>query len=117
VYFNVDVVLKHGCVGRAIVSAGGPSISCQSKGLGKRDLLELGVRVDGNQTTTTNWSPRNPASYSAEEIAGFQSFYENAFPNSSIHAPYVPMDWSNASAAGLSDTTNIVYVTVYVHPS
>jgi hypothetical protein len=83
----------------------------------KRDLLELGVRVGGNQTMTTKGAPRNPAHYSAEEITGFHSFYENAFPNSSIHAPYVPIDWSNESAAGLSNTTNIVYATIYVNPS
>jgi chitinase len=119
VYFNLDVVLKSGCVERAIVSAGGPSVSCQGMGFGKRkrDLLELGVSVDHNQTMTTNGGSGNSAHYSAEKIAEFQSLHENVFPNSNIHAPYVPMDWSNESAAGLSNTANIVYAIVYVDPS
>ena len=114
-YFNIDVVLKAGCIERAIVSAGGPSISCQGMGLGKRkrELPEL-----SNQTMTINGGPGIPAPYSDEEIAEFQSFYENAFPNSSTHAAYVPMDWpKESSSVGLSTTSDIIYVTVYVDPS
>ena len=32
VYFNIDFFIKAGCIERAIVSAGGPKLSCQGQG-------------------------------------------------------------------------------------
>ncbi|OKL59810.1 hypothetical protein UA08_04985 [Talaromyces atroroseus] len=78
VYFNLPFFIKAGCVERAIVSAGGPKISCQGQGLAKRrESLNVGV----------------PPSFTEEENEAFKAFYANA----TTYYPYKPMIWAVAS--------------------
>lgn len=88
VYFNLPFFIKDGCVERAIVSAGGPKISCQGQGFSKRASIGgPGVRP----------------SYTDEEIRSFEDFYANA----TTYYPYVPMDWSKKSITQTSMSMTI----------
>lgn len=77
VYFNLPFFINGGCVERAIVSAGGPKISCKGQGFGKRS----GVAA--------------PPVFTAEEKEAYESFYANA----TTWYPYVPMVWTGVSTA------------------
>ncbi|KAI9643280.1 hypothetical protein NHQ30_007897 [Ciborinia camelliae] len=96
--WNIDFFIKSGCAERAIVSAGGPSISCKGHSLDLRDLSAV----------TNSTDPAGPPNYSAEEIAEFKAAYANA----TTYIPYVPMDWS-----GISNATSTAAGTTSVAPS
>lgn len=98
VYFNIDFFIKAGCIERAIVSAGGPTISCRGQGLGKR-TLGLEGRAGGGP----------PPTYSEEELLAFESYYASL---NETYSPYVPMSWNATSQA--SPPIKFVYVYVYV---
>ena len=83
VSFNIDFFIKAGCVERAIVSAGGPKISCQSQGGGVS--LKLKARSD-------NGGPGIPPTYSEEEIEAFQSYYAGL---NETYTQYTPMNWAD----------------------
>ncbi|KAJ8069027.1 hypothetical protein OCU04_002702 [Sclerotinia nivalis] len=100
-YFNLPFFFKDGCVERAIVSAGGPKLSCKGHGLAKRD-----AEAGSNQTSIG----AVPPTYSEEQIAAFQS----AYANSTTYYPYVGMNWT-ADATPVRNTT-LVYVYVYTDP-
>lgn len=101
--------MKAGCVERAIVSAGGPKISCQGQGIAKRrEGLERPKKARGlearelEKRVRTTAAPR-PPSYSEEEIMSFESFYANA----TAYSQYVPMDWSTVSGTQSSPGSTI----------
>lgn len=103
-YFNIDFFIKAGCVERAIVSAGGPRISCKGQGFGKPPSAEL----DGSGDM-----PGNAPPYSAEEKKEFQEYY------ASLNETYTPYETMNWAAAGPTDLvsrppTKLVYVYAYV---
>ncbi|TEY86654.1 hypothetical protein BOTCAL_0004g00080 [Botryotinia calthae] len=81
--WNIDFFIKDGCVERAIVSAGGPKISCTGHSLSVRD----------SSTAKNSTDPAGPPVYSAEQIAESKAAYANA----TTYIPYVPMDWSSIS--------------------
>ncbi|KAF1971118.1 class V chitinase Chi100 [Bimuria novae-zelandiae CBS 107.79] len=76
VYFNLPFFIKAGCVERAIVSAGGPKISCDKGGI-------CGV---GKKKAN---APAMPV-YTEEEMEEFKMTYGN----NSTHEDYQPEIWS-----------------------
>ncbi|ATY65223.1 class V chitinase [Cordyceps militaris] len=116
VVFNLPFFIKDGCVERAIVSAGGPAISCEAD-----ELFQLHDRQDRAPATRetasamATWSSRvakmgsgkandrpPPVPYTTEEMEAFARFYISIQPeivNMGVHPHYVPMDWGTAGAA------------------
>lgn len=101
VHFNLPTIIKAGCVERAIVSAGGPKISCVGMGtIGglKRDthgpLEERGIElVEASYVPPT-----------AEQLEALQAAYANI----TGVEPYIPMDWSgssNSSSTAVASST------------
>lgn len=82
VYFNLPFFIKSGCVERAIVSAGGPKLSCQGKGtefpFPKR---ALGPALPPPELTT-------------EKLHALQIIYGN---DTSSFQSYVPMNWTTTN--------------------
>ncbi|KAI0875547.1 class V chitinase Chi100 [Hypoxylon argillaceum] len=99
VWFYIDFFIKAGCIERAIVSAGGPKLSCAKGGLArKRDEIEGGSEHERRAQV-----PAQPVYQAASgaELASLTSVY-GAPPAS---APtYTPEVWTN--------TTPIVTVSV-----
>ena len=60
-YFNLPFLIKDGCVERAIVSAGGPKIACDGKGLGRRALSEDGILTARTETVAPNLDDKEVA--------------------------------------------------------
>lgn len=93
-YFNLPFFMKAGCVERAIVSAGGPKISCEGQGLDvkkrnagtKRASLAMRAQIKSNAI---------PPVFSEEQIEGFKDFYAV----NSTYQTYVPQSWSSGLAA------------------
>ena len=85
VYFNIDFFIKAGCIERAIVSAGGPKLSCQGRG----EVAKLKSRsADGG--------PGIAPTYSEGETEAFQSYYAGL---SETYSLYTPMSWATVTAA------------------
>ena len=90
VHFNLPTIIKAGCVERAIVSAGGPKISCKGMGV----------------TTKLKRDPHGPleerdielveASYVPPTAAHLEAL-QAAYANVTGAEPYVPMNWSGSS--------------------
>lgn len=114
VYFTLPFFMKAGCVERAIVSAGGPKLSCKGGGIGppiKRDIGDeedepvsvsparaLETRRKRKQLTTPVFPP-----FSDEVWQVCQSFYEALNEEVGIERvreleTYVPMTWGENSA-------------------
>ncbi|KAK0385664.1 hypothetical protein NLU13_6841 [Sarocladium strictum] len=88
VSFDLPTLIKAGCVQRAIVSAGGPKLSCQGKGNTFR------VEEPGS-AEVKNAAP--PVSGLTEEKLGeLVKVYGN---HSDERRAYVPMDWGETEAA------------------
>lgn len=99
--FDLPFFIKDGCVERAIVSAGGPKISCQGQGTEvfskKREELEQRRKAARANTGPTHHS------LTQEQLDYLASYYGTA--DSANHS-YVPMDWSSASASMASTTSS-----------
>lgn len=76
VFFNLPFLIKAGCVERAIVSAGGPKISCDKGGINGLEEQEANV-------------PVMPI-YTDEEMREFKETYGD----NSTHEVYQPQIWS-----------------------
>jgi chitinase len=90
---NLPFFIADGCVERAIVSAGGPKISCQGQG------LDVRKRFKETRAQVTA-SPSRP-SISDEERRVFESFYGNA----TAYHQYMTMDWRVWSTKQSSSST------------
>ncbi|KAF4223780.1 hypothetical protein CNMCM8980_010274 [Aspergillus fumigatiaffinis] len=118
VYFNLPFFMKEGCVERAIVSAGGPKISCKGGGIGptKRDVdfdIEAEeeeddddeddwTRLDARGTGKTLDTPAFP-SWTDEQLQEFQSFYEAInMQSETAEKTYVPMTWGATSTSPMT---------------
>ncbi|KAI1464711.1 class V chitinase Chi100 [Daldinia caldariorum] len=91
-YFNLPFFIKDGCVERAIVSAGGPKLSCNDHGLGLRGLEEK--RDDRNGMMAA----AEPPSFSEQEQSEFVSFYAA----NRTYRPYAPMAWPTSPASSIT---------------
>ncbi|KAI1131231.1 class V chitinase Chi100 [Nemania abortiva] len=91
VFFNLPFFIKDGCVERAIVSAGGPKISCKGASAfdSKRDVRLLDSRASRMNLT----APVDPP-YTPEQLTEFNAFYKDMQPTVADHS-YVPMVWSS----------------------
>ncbi|KAK7414094.1 hypothetical protein QQX98_007037 [Neonectria punicea] len=102
VYFNLPFFMKLGCVERAIVSAGGPSISCDGQGLKKREAddaedpaaLPAGPPVRRDGLTPGGKVRMEPAfpPYTEAQLQEFEDYYKNIQPTPSQHS-HVPITW------------------------
>ncbi|OAA73472.1 class V chitinase Chi100 [Cordyceps fumosorosea ARSEF 2679] len=111
VVFNLPLFIKDGCVERAIVSAGGPKISCvqdyevrnhpDRRGRVEAEASRMpSRRVEGGGGAGARGPP--PVPYTVEEMEEFARFYISIQPelvNMGTHPHYVPMDWGTAGAA------------------
>lgn len=86
--FNLPFFIKSGCVERAIVSAGGPKLSCHDEGLAKRRVNVRAVRHRGAVATAHVERPdfSNPIIKEA-----YKPFDDTI--NAVTH-PYVPATWT-----------------------
>lgn len=73
--FNLPLFIADGCVERAIVSAGGPKLSCVNRTFG-----------------------RTVPPYNSTQLEEFTQFYQSMRPVDGPHS-YVPMDWGTTTAA------------------
>ncbi|PKX96685.1 class V chitinase Chi100 [Aspergillus novofumigatus IBT 16806] len=123
VYFNLPFFMKEGCVERAIVSAGGPKISCKGGGVGptKRDVNvdvdfdieaeeeeeddddeDVWTILDARGTGKTLDTPAFP-SWTDEQLQEFQSFYEAInMQSGTAEKTYVPMTWGATSTSPMT---------------
>ncbi|KAM3467667.1 hypothetical protein MY5147_008700 [Beauveria neobassiana] len=114
VEFNLPFFIKDGCVERAIVSAGGPAISCkedelfqlhdwQNRSPARRETVSvMGTRSRGSGKA--NDSPPS-VPYTREEMEEFARFYISIQPeivNMGTRPHYVPMDWGTARVMGIA---------------
>lgn len=93
VYFYLPIAIKAGCVERAIVSAGGPKISCVGGGAAKRSLIGREPTREGPKFLPMTDDQR----------AALISVYGNTTTDD-ISAQYAPMDWA---AANSTPTTSV----------
>ncbi|OAA37604.1 class V chitinase Chi100 [Beauveria brongniartii RCEF 3172] len=104
VVFNLPLFIKDGCVERAIVSAGGPAISCkadelfqlhdrQDRGPARRETASVTgtrSRAVAAKTGSRKANDRPPAvPYTAEEMEEFARFYISIQPETSMHASHL----------------------------
>lgn len=68
VYFNLPFFIKSGCVERAIVSAGGPKISCKGSGVRGKGLVKREQAIEEDAVAPV---------FSDEERLALQNFYAN----------------------------------------
>lgn len=98
VFFNLDFFIKAGCVERAIVSAGGPKISCKGGGIWWGEGAEVSKPRDRLMMEGQRKKPgtkSRPRPYTKEEMREFERIYKELQPptgNQTNHT-YVPMDW------------------------
>ena len=88
-YFNLDFFIKDGCVERAIASAGGPKLSCQNQGFGKR-AIDIKPRVDvipaarppnfSNETVANAYKPPNVDITSISHIYNPETWDRSTLP-------------------------------------
>jgi hypothetical protein len=109
VYFNIDLFIKPGCIERAIVSAGGPKISCDYKGEQGNFKLKMRDGDGDGDGLSPSGGPGLPPYFTEEQTAALESHYGIT----TNFAPYVPMNWTNSS---LSTMTSISTDTNLVHP-
>lgn len=88
-YFYLPFFIKDGCVERAIVSAGGPSITCQGGGLAdkRRDVLEARAQTAESAVYQVP---------TEEQLEQMSSLYG---PAPSVSPTYAPAVWSSATAS------------------
>ncbi|KAH3052098.1 hypothetical protein KXW01_000618 [Aspergillus fumigatus] len=116
VYFNLPFFMKAGCVERAIVSAGGPKISCQGGGVGptKREVNvdvdfdiededeDVWISLDARGNGKTLDTPVFP-SWTNEQLQEFQTFYEAInMQSGTAEKTYVPMTWGGTSTSPMT---------------
>lgn len=98
VYFTLPFLIKAGCVERAIVSAGGPKLSCVDGGVGppiKRRAVE--ARDDSKKQLSTPVFPP----FSEEVLQQCLVFYEALNDDAGTrvveeHDDYIPMTWGGS---------------------
>jgi hypothetical protein len=112
--------MKAGCVERAIVSAGGPKLSCEGGGVGppikrdvrigkEEDVVEY-YHDDSADDEAEYWVPLSPRdsiktlvapafpSWTNEQLKEYQTFYEDLdLEATKSDAEYVPMTWTATS--------------------
>lgn len=91
VHFYIPLIIKAGCVELAIVSAGGPHISCVGEGVAKRRLRLEGRELEERQTQLMAPEYLPPTE---DQIQVLQTVYANV---TATGEPYEPMDWSGMS--------------------
>lgn len=109
-YFNLPVLIKAGCVERAIASAGGPKISCVDRTFGKRDLeIRDAERDEGSgwQDSRAEVGERTAVTVAASYLAP-SSTPSYSYPASvAATQRYVPMTWSGADAYPVVITSTV----------
>lgn len=91
VHFFLPTIIRGGCVERAIVSAGGPKISCVAKGIIgglKRDTREE------LEERTIEFMADQYLPPTEEQVQVLRSVYGNV---TQAAEPYAPMNWSGVS--------------------
>lgn len=140
VYFNLPFFIKAGCVERAIVSAGGPKISCQGGGIGlksrrrqptiddgaanspedelrrreDKNLAEVALRraaADESEKKNREKIGKRAASTEGPSRLSLTSTPSYTYPSSSIAPTYVPMTWDANNTVVLTWTVTNTGVT------
>ena len=82
-YFDLPFFIKAGCVERAIVSAGGPKLSCQGQG------THFPFRKRSQDQRAPAALPVPPLT--EDKLYALEIIYGN---NTGSYQPYVPMNWT-----------------------
>jgi len=94
VYFNIDFFFKAGCIERAIISAGGPKIACQDRGIGiRKKYLFPGAQETGTPSLSH---------ISDEDREAARILYVNG---TASHNAYTRMNWASWTTLRTSSTT------------
>jgi hypothetical protein len=113
-YFQLPVIMKSGCVERAIVSAGGPKLSC--KYVGDSDWKKDNPR---RRDTTPNTLPSNNMDRTPN------NWPSNSTDKGDMTDPYTPMVWGPGDTVTLTATMDVlqtstytteIYLATYVEP-
>ncbi|KAL4999217.1 hypothetical protein BDV10DRAFT_184626 [Aspergillus recurvatus] len=88
VWFNTDFFMKAGCVERAIVSAGGPKISCDGQPIDWFGRRQLDAR-----TKTFETAKLKPLLPEQEQEAVDAYGADGHVAKGAPHPTYIPMDW------------------------
>jgi len=86
-YFNLPFWIKDGCIERAIVSAGGPKISCKGHGLSGKKRSDANTKKSLEARAYIKAQAVRP-SFSDEQVKEFESFYSE---NKTYHK-YSPLN-------------------------
>lgn len=88
VWFNTDFIMKEGCVERAIVSAGGPKISCDGQGIDWFDKRQL--QAKGKALESAKHKPLSPE----QEQEALDAYGpDGRVAKGATRPTYIPMDW------------------------
>lgn len=95
--FNIDFFIKSGCIERAIVSAGGPKISCQGQGLDdvkkRQELRERAAALSASSSSSGRRSSLvKHKPLTVEQRAYLADLYN--VTEGATHPAYVPMVWN-----------------------
>jgi hypothetical protein len=113
-YFQLPVIMKAGCVERAIVSAGGPKLSCKDVGDD-----EWAKDTPRRRDVTTNTLPSN----STDRTPTYRP--SNSTDKGDMTDPYTPMVWGPDDTVTLTATIDVletstytteIYLATYVEP-
>ncbi|KAM5439760.1 putative chitinase [Microsporum ferrugineum] len=88
-YFNLPFFIKDGCVERAIVSAGGPKISCKGHSIFERKRSGVNSRASVGARARVR-ANAVPPHYSDEQVKEFERIYAH---NTSYRS-YSPLNWA-----------------------
>ncbi|PNS16971.1 Endochitinase B [Sphaceloma murrayae] len=118
--FNIDILLKAGCIERAIRSAGGPQIQCTQIPIiagPPAAARQLRVAPTATPTATPTASPSQARNITGavqpalpkQQFDEYENFYGDLIADANVTAlMYVPADWS---------TEDPSTVTVYIGPT
>lgn len=116
VWFNLPFFMKEGCVERAIVSAGGPKISCEASGLAiKRRQEEEGVSND-TQLLDPTMQKEKVGPFSRDDPPPAESSKGTHAPNAAMLEKRAPTSQA-ASQPSLTATPTYTYSSSFTsHP-
>lgn len=108
VHFYLPFLMKAGCVERAIVSAGGPKISCEPSGIGlestslRLQALSPVALAESSGTPTTEPPTTKTVVLVAASPMTLPVAYQEALKNPVPHAMYTPMMWTVENAPSVA---------------
>ncbi|KAM0427827.1 hypothetical protein ACHAPT_007284 [Fusarium lateritium] len=93
VSFNLPFFIKEGCVERAIVSAGGPKLECDSHPAWEVDNKKLGGGAENKMAAVKMIDPDEPAF--PDRYIEAKKGSEEKYGTVSMEATYTPMSWGD----------------------